>query len=44
MNSDFFENGVVLLELHALRSVLLVLGGDITARAGLTTGLMLRAL
>ena len=44
MNRHLLQNGVVLLELHSLGSVLAVLGGHVTASAGQTTGLHFRAL
>ena len=44
VDGHFLQEGVVLLELEALRGVLLVLGGDIAAHAGDTAGFLLGAL
>lgn len=43
MYSDFLEDGVVLLQLQTLSSVLAVLGGDVTGSAGHTACLVLGA-
>ena len=43
MYGDFLQEGVVLLELQALRSVLFVLGGDVAAHTGHTAVLLLGA-
>jgi hypothetical protein len=44
VNRHLFEDRIVLLELKTLGSVLFVLGGDVTAGAGLARGLMLGTL
>jgi len=36
MGSHLFEHGVVFLELHAIRCILFVLGGDVAGHAGHT--------
>ena len=44
VNGYFFQNGVILLQFQALRSIFLVLGRDIPTGPGFPAGLMLGAL